>query len=236
MVENKDHIMLDKWEFNDEVTGVFDEMLERSIPQYHVMREAVAEIATKFFANGDMILDLGCSNGGSINELLVRLGCRATKYIGIEVSEPMIKQARERFKDWDELVQITSMDLRNNFPEYHFGVIQSVLCLCFIPMEYRQKVIRNCFEHLKDNGAFIIVEKLLGETAETDEIYVERYLRMKSDHGYSEEEILRKRLALEGVLVPITPSWLVQLLKNAGFKYVDCFWKWMNFGGYVAVK
>lgn len=23
---------------------------------------------------------------------------------------------------------------------------------------------------------------------------------------------------------------------RAGFKHVDCFWRWMNFGGWVAVK
>jgi tRNA (cmo5U34)-methyltransferase len=43
-------------------------------------------------------------------------------------------------------------------------------------------------------------------------------------------------LALEGVLVPVTAAWNEQLLKGAGFSQVECFWRWMNFAGWVAVK
>jgi len=26
------------------------------------------------------------------------------------------------------------------------------------------------------------------------------------------------------------------ILKGAGFTTVDCFWRWMNFGGWIAIK
>ena len=65
---------------------------------------------------------------------------------------------------------------------------------------------------------------------------VESYYRLKSAHGYSQEEIERKRLSLEGVLVPVTARWNEELLYMAGFRQVDCFWRWMNFAGWVAVK
>ncbi len=44
--EHKDHVIPEgKWEFDAQVTDVFDEMLRRSIPQYDVMRNAVSERA-----------------------------------------------------------------------------------------------------------------------------------------------------------------------------------------------
>jgi len=235
-VSKKNHTLPEsKWKFDDDVSRVFENMLQRSIPQYEVMRQSVADIVCKFFKNGDIILDLGCSDGGSIKELFDRLGARASKFVGVDISEPMIEKAQERFKGYN-LVQIERVDLRYSFPEYYCGIIQAILCLCFIPIEYRQRVVSNCYKSLRDGGAFVIVEKMLGETAELDEVFVDRYLHMKAQHGYTQEEIIRKQLSLEGVLVPITASWLQSLLKNAGFSYVDCFWRWMNFAGWVAIK
>jgi tRNA (cmo5U34)-methyltransferase len=59
---------------------------------------------------------------------------------------------------------------------------------------------------------------------------------MKRRRGYTNEQIDRKRLSLEGVLVPVTARWNEDLLRAAGFGEVDCFWRWMNFAGWVAVR
>jgi tRNA (cmo5U34)-methyltransferase len=59
---------------------------------------------------------------------------------------------------------------------------------------------------------------------------------MKRANGYSEEQIVRKRLALEGVLVPMTARGNEELLATAGFEAIDCFWRWMNFAAWVAVR
>ena len=59
---------------------------------------------------------------------------------------------------------------------------------------------------------------------------------MKKGHGYTQEQIERKRLSLEGVLVPVTARWNEEMLRMAGFQQVDTFWRWMNFCGWVAVK
>ena len=49
-------------------------------------------------------------------------------------------------------------------------------------------------------------------------------------------EIARKRQALEKVLVPLTAGENEALLKKAGFREVDVFFRWANFCGWVAVK
>lgn len=233
--KKEDHVLPEgKWEFDENVTNVFGNMLQRSIPQYEVMREAATDIVCKFVKNGDLIIDIGCSDGMAIEHLWQKLGARC-RYRGIDVSEPMLEKARERFKG-STYVTIENMDLRWNFPDVHAGAVQSILTLCFIPIEYRQSVIARCYQQIKDGGVFVVVEKMLGETAVLDELYVEKYLNMKRQHGYSEDEIWRKRLALEGVMMPLTAKWNQQMLKDAGFRYVDCFWRWMNFGGFVAVK
>jgi len=82
----------------------------------------------------------------------------------------------------------------------------------------------------------VLVEKVLGASAELDEAFVELFLTMKERNGYSPGEIDRKRLSLEGVLVPVTARWNEDLLHQEGFASVDCFWRHLNFAGWVAVK
>ena len=41
-----------KWEFNEEVTRVFDDMLERSIPDYEHMRSLTYRIGRNFIGGG----------------------------------------------------------------------------------------------------------------------------------------------------------------------------------------
>ena len=82
----------------------------------------------------------------------------------------------------------------------------------------------------------ICVEKILGQGAENDGLFAKVYYAMKSANGYSQEQIDRKRLSLEGVLVPVTAKWNEEMLAWAGFTRVECFWRWMNFAGWIAVR
>ena len=80
------------------------------------------------------------------------------------------------------------------------------------------------------------VAKTAGSPADIDAVMVDSYYELKAHNGYSQEQIERKRLSLEGVLVPVTAAWNEEMLRRTGFAEVDCFWRWMNFAGWIAVK
>lgn len=44
------------------------------------------------------------------------------------------------------------------------------------------------------------------------------------------------RRSLENVLSPLKVGWNVDMLRTAGFKQVDMFWRCLNFCGWIAVK
>jgi hypothetical protein len=103
-------------------------------------------------------------------------------------------------------------------------------------IEYRVKIVKSIYDALSDNGAFIIVEKVLGNTSEIDDLFVDEYYRIKSHNAYTQEQIQNKRKSLEGVLVPIMANWNENLLQTAGFKKIDCFYRCLNFAGWIAIK
>lgn len=233
-----------KWEFDKNVTDCFEDMLSRSIPQYDLMRESSANLVYDVVKNSKHkkesfnILDIGCSDGLMIEKLINKFNGEGY-YTGIDVSEPMLKKAKYRFLDniIDGKVKIKNCDLRTDYPNGFYDVVTSILSIQFTPIEYRQHIIQNVYNSLSPSGGcFIMVEKVLGNTDDINKLFVKNYYDMKKTNGYTEEQIERKRLSLEGVLVPVTNSWNIDLLKQAGFRQVDVFWKWMNFVGYIAIK
>ena len=225
------------WEFDESVTRVFDDMLARSVPQYEVMRRSCFDIACRYVREGTDIVDLGCSRGEAMAPLVDKYGTR-NRFIGVETSKPMLDAVRERYKDHinSGIVDILDIDLREGFPPARASVTLSILTLQFIPVEHRPRVVGDIYESPITGGCLMLVEKILGDTDSLDEVMVELCYDMRRENGYTDEEIRRKALSLKGVLVPITAKSDEELLRSAGFRDVDCFWRWMNFAGWVAVK
>jgi tRNA (cmo5U34)-methyltransferase len=226
-----------RWEFDQSVADVFDDMLRRSIPQHDVMRAAVNEVARSFVQPNTDIVDLGCSRGETLAPLLEEFG-DSVRYIACDVSQPMLEICRERFAGpiGSGAMDVRECDLRRDFPEGRASVILSVLTLQFTPIEYRRRIVEAAYDHLVEGGALVLVEKLVGRSARLDRMLDDIYLRFKAQNGYSQEEIARKKLSLEGVLVPLDAGQNQTLLQESGFRSVECFWRWMNFGAWVAVK
>lgn len=227
-----------KWEFDQEVTNCFEEMLKRSIPAYADMRDLVTRIGKRYVKRKTAIVDLGCSTGEAIKPFIQAFGAQ-NQYKLYDVSKPMLEKARERYMNWMNvgLLDVQEMDIRNGLPKnIYASLILSVLTLQFTPIEYRQKIISSIYDSLEPGGALILVEKVLGTNYTLDSMLVDEYYKIKAENAYTQEQILAKRKSLEGVLVPITAKWNEDLLKDSGFSSVDCFWRYLNFAGWVAIK
>jgi len=237
------------WEFNEDVAAVFDDMLERSIPDYRKMRESVNAMAVPALALGvdpvgvHSVLDAGCSNGLALiglDQYAKRNGHTIQHLCGIDISEPMLERAR--LID-DDRYEFMYQDLREHlaFEDESFDVVLCVLTLQFTPVVHRQRVIDEFVRILRPGGRLVLVEKVIGATNRLDEDMIAIYHDHKRTMGYTDEQIERKRLSLEGVLDPLLAKWNENLLhgsgfEGSGFKQIDCFWRWMNFAGWVAVK
>jgi len=83
---------------------------------------------------------------------------------------------------------------------------------------------------------FFLSEKILVADSLLNRIYIDMYLRYKKGRGYSDEEIRRKREALENVLVPYRIEENVELLHRCGFPIVDTWFRWLNFASIMAIR
>lgn len=230
-----DHILAgNTWAFDSDVTEVFDDMLSRSIPGYEDMREVTTALALKFLGEPGRVVDLGAARGEALARLLaVRPEAEA---IAVEVSPPMLDAAKQRLASYKH-AHASRIDLRLDYPEAtDVDVVLAVLTLQFIPIEHRWRILHEAEQSLRPGGALLLVEKVLGSSYPTDQLLVETYYDRKRLLGYSDEEITRKRLSLEGVLVPVTAEANERMLAAAGFGPVERVWQSLNFAGWLAIR
>lgn len=250
------HVPGERWEFNEDVAKKFDDMLERSIPGYGQMRELVYHLGKRFLGEGRCnVVDLGASRGEASAKFISKFP-NAEFYL-TEISEPMIAEMEERFKDIEH-VHVAPFDLRKTAEEVRQAVtlpstrivdnsshadavlptnlILAILTMVFVPINHRPSILKGVYDGLAPGGAFFMVEKVIGSSASMQELMVTSYHEYKHLNGYSWEDIERKRAALEGVQVPLSDNTNISMLQAAGFRNVETFWRNMNFVGYIAIK
>ena len=225
------------WSFDKDVTGKFNDHVRQSVPGYDIFHSLAVGIASFFIQNDTNVYDLGTSTGEGLRNLLARFkGVRSNvDYIGVDNSKPMCDAAQECVKS--DGVSILNTDITwDAFTMHNASLVTSFLTLQFLPIHKRQAVVQKIYDGLNVGGGFILVEKVVGESAQTDEIFVDLYHDFKLDQGLTKEHIFDKSRSIRGVMRPITLSDNVKMLKQAGFRHVDVFFKHLNFVGVVGVK
>ncbi len=238
--ENSDPVVR-AFEFNETVAHVFDDMAQRSIPQYKEVQSMVNTLALTFFQEGSRIYDLGCSTGTSIALLIQGLkehGLDDYFIRGIDNSAPMCREALDKISalDYDRArVQIEEKDILDE-PIENASVVIMNYTLQFIDPLHREKLIRKIYKGLNHNGILLVSDKTLQTNTDISRIFIDNYYNMKRRNGYSELEISRKREALENVLIPYPIAEEERLFRTCGFEAVDLFFTWYNFSSFICLK
>lgn len=223
--------------FGEQVATVFDDMVGRSVPFYAEMQRMIGEMAGDFAADGTNVYDLGCATGTTMLHL-DRFVPKGVRFIGIDNSQEMLDKcaAKLRSDDFIRDHELRCADLNQGVQVENASMVLLILTLQFVRPLNRDRLIRSLRDGMNENGALILVEKLIGEDSLFNRLFIKYYYDMKKRNGYSELEIAQKREALENVLVPYKLMENREMLLNAGFRYVDVFFKWYNFSGIIAVK
>ena len=223
----------EKWEFNGEVAACFANMLERSIPDYRSMRALTYKLGERFIQPETLIVDVGCSTGLAVEPFVVKYG-QSNNFLLVDNAPAMVEACEKRFRA-DVNVTVRQGNIWEYLPfEQKSSLVLSVLSMQFMPTAYRRFMLRQICESIVDGGALIYVEKVVAGSL--DDLMVDLYYQMKRENGYTDEQIMAKRRSLENVLSPLEPEWNEALLKEAGFRRVQMFWRCLNFCGWIAVK
>lgn len=223
--------------FNDKVANVFDDMVSRSVPYYEEMQRMTCELARDFARPNTNLYDMGCSTATTLlalNEVVDP----AVKFIGVDNSASMIGKAQHKINDVNTArsIELITADMHQGVYIENASVITMLLTMQFVRPLYRERIMKNIYNGLNEQGCLIMIEKLTSEETIFNRLFIDHYYDFKRRNGYSETEITQKREALENVLIPYRLDENIELLKWAGFRQVEVFFRWYNFCGIIAVK
>ena len=223
-----------KFEFDEAVASVFDDMLSRSVPFYDEVQKLIISLIIAEEAEGRKVLDLGSSTAKFLLDLSSKMKTDM-ELKGLDNSEAMLDRARQKCQAFGANINLEYGDML----EYAYkqeDIVVANYTLQFIRPIERLGLIKKIYEGLNDEGQFIFSEKVVFKEKKLDKQMIDIYYAYKKEQGYSDYEIAQKREALENVLIPFTIEENIKMCKDAGFGSVETVFQWANFVTFVAKK
>lgn len=237
----------DKFEFDEEVSPVFENMAQRSIPMYQETHRLHARMARQHHFKTDRklrILDVGTSTGMFFQHLCRSAGTPCdirppfiSSAIGTDISPSMLELLRKEL-EWVQALPLPAEQL-STLQDKSFDIINISYVMQFIEPPSRQGIYNSLYDLLDDGGLLFVSEKHLPSVHadhEIDQHMTEQYVDFRIANGYTRREIDAKTKALKGSMWPNTFNETVDMLTAAGFQQVTETARWLHFGSMVAAK
>ncbi|MEM9137035.1 MAG: methyltransferase domain-containing protein [Cyanobacteria bacterium P01_F01_bin.42] len=222
--------------FDESVVQVFDDMVSRSIPFYREVMLSATQWTLNYVQPQTAIVDVGCSTGTFL-ELVGRLLDHPAKLIGLDTSEPMLKQAAVKLTAVEKKHSVQLVQTSADAHEFaNCSVVVMNYTLQFLPVKQRRSLLKNIYRGLEPGGLLFLTDKVISPWPQLQETITQHYERFKAKNGYAQREIERKKEALENVLIPLTEAQLRDMLTSSGFRQIDSLIKRHNFTTFIALK
>jgi tRNA (cmo5U34)-methyltransferase len=177
-------------------------------------------------------LDLGAGTG-LVSALILGRFPQARADL-MDVSEPMLAQARKRFSGTSRVRFFIGDYAREPFPGT-YPLVVSAMSVHHLEDAGKQALIRKIFAALEPGGAFVHAELCLGPTPGAEQRYQQHWQDHLAASGLHPQELarIRERMACDR---PAPLEAQLAWMRAAGFADVDCFFKHYNFVVYAGTK
>lgn len=231
------HQQIKAFTFDERVTQVFQDMIQRSVPGYAMILELIGIITQSYVKENTQCYDLGCSLGASTLAIRHNIKANNCRIIAVDNSPAMIDKCQTNI-DADTAkspVKILCEDIMDT--EINNASLATLnFTLQFIDKDKRLELLQNINNGMINGGALVLSEKIALEDPQGQELLTELHHQFKSARGYSQLEIAQKRSALENILIPDTLKTHQQRLKEAGFSKTQVWFQCFNFISLIAIK
>lgn len=191
---------------------------------------------TQNLANTDKespkILDLGAGTGLLTKYIFKKYP--KGEFTLIDLSEEMLKIAKNRFKNLDSFKYVAADYSTYNFNEL-FDMIISSLSIHHLEDAAKKKLYKKAYNSLNNGGIFLNADQVVGPTPDIDKSYNKKWIEQIEENNFTGPE---KDTAIERMKFdkPATMENNLKWLANCGFKDVDVFYKYYNFCIFYAKK
>lgn len=216
----------------DEAAAKYDEQRRFFIPCFDDYYGASVSFLAKCKSSFNSILDLGAGTG-LLTQYLYNEYPDA-HYTLIDVSEQMLEIAKKRFGNLHDMEYIVS-DYSTRLPEKSFDLIASALSIHHLENSAKSQLYTRIFNKLNAGGYLINLDQFIASSDKINEYYNRWWYDYIERNNISENErkawLQRRELDRENTIEET-----ITILKQIGFKSVECIYSFMKFGVILAIK
>jgi len=214
----------------DLVAKQYDSQRRGFIPcfdDYYVRSVSLLKQYNKSF---EKIVDLGAGTGLLTKEIYSLYP--NARYVLVDLSEDMLDVARKRFNGLDNFKYVKA-----NYIESIPGgdLICSGLSIHHLENDEKKLLYNNVYKTLPGGGCFINLDQFNSSSTLINEMYTGWWLDYIDNSGITEDErnawLERKKIDRENSVEDT-----VSMLRNCGFKDVQCIYSFMKFAVILAIK
>lgn len=222
-----------KEHFEDEAKE-FDTTILKLIPLYSNMINSMISAIPFNSSDKFKVLDLGSGTGNV--SMAVKEKFKFASIDCIDIAENMIKMAKIKLADYDNITYYTG-----NFSEFEFiekyDVIVSSLALHHIKTDQeKQKFYDIIYNILNEDGIFINSDKVLGSSEKLNALYSKKWKEFMLEN-VSEDEIDEKWIPQSKKEdYPASMMDHLNWLESTGFKSLDIVWKYYGWAVYCGTR
>jgi ubiquinone/menaquinone biosynthesis C-methylase UbiE len=178
------------------------------------------------------VVDLGAGTGLLTMEIYELY--HNAHYTLIDISNDMLKIAKERFAGLCSF-EFIEKNYLEEIPVKNGDLICSALSIHHLENTDKIKLYKNIYKTLDKEGCFINLDQFIGTSQKINNLYNEWWYNYIDNSGINPEEKLawieRKKLDKENTIKET-----MELLKESGFKNIECIYNFMKFGVIMAIK
>jgi tRNA (cmo5U34)-methyltransferase len=216
----------------DDVASDYDRYRRMIIPCFGDFYRMIVEAIPYSSTDSLKVLDLGAGTG--LVAAFVLAAFPGAVVVGLDVSEEMVEKARERFAG-DGRVRFSIMDYAERLPDEMYHVVVSAMSIHHLEDEGKRQLFHRILDALHPDGIFINAELVKGPTADSEALYQEKWRKHLAGSGLNDQtlaEIFNRMAFDKPAILDDQLGWL----REAGFKDVDCHYKYFNFSVYSGRK
>ncbi len=212
-----------KSKFNS-IAQRYDKQRTRLIPCFQDFYQTAVE-NLELNTSSPNILDMGAGTG-LLTEFVLQKYPDANVTL-VDLSEKMLEMAETRFSSHSN-IKIVCQDFTTFTNEYPYDAVLSSLAIHHIEDFNKIKLYNSIYSIVKEDGIFINCEQISGDDDYFIRLYEKQWKNKVENSDLTQEEI---DAAYERVKLDKRTPLYTQLewLKKAGFKEVDCLYKYYDF-------
>lgn len=215
----------------DSIAKQYDNHRKCFIPCYDDYYVRSVSLLKQYKNNFKHVVDLGAGTGLLTQEIFSLYP--QAQYTLIDLSKDMLEIAQKRFNGLNNFKYVAANYI-DNIP-YHVDLICSALSIHHLDVNEKKQIYNNIFQALEKDGCFITLDQFISSFPSINDLYNKWWLNYIKSSGITplqfEAWTERKKLDKENTIDDT-----ISLLRNSGFKNVQCIYSFMKFGVIIAIK